>query len=348
MILIYVLLILLLYIDCKPCLTINSFNDGYLSVDTCAIIKGFFVILVFLRHGIQYITCTKNLLNNLFFIVDSYSGQLIVAMFLFYSGYGIYESFKRKKEQYVKSFFVHRFIPTYCNFFICVFFYFLLSVAINEDYSIKRIILAFIGWDDIGNSNWYMFVTFVLYILFYICFNNCKSDFIKILIFSVLSFVLAVILYFVKPSYWYNTLLCFSLGLWWSYKKESIEKFLFFSKKNYYLAVLISIVCFIFLFFLSINISELYIILSCSFSISVCLFTMKIKINRIGCIFSLLGNHVFSIYILQRLFFIIFSRLGMNVYPYVFLSISFLAVITLSLFYDYVFNAVRKKITKLS
>ena len=92
------------------------------------------------------------MVNNLFFTVSALLGQLIVVMFLFYSGYGIYEQVKAKGKSYVRSFLPHRFLPTYASFAICVFFYFVLSLVLRADYPVRQVLLSFIGWESIGNS----------------------------------------------------------------------------------------------------------------------------------------------------------------------------------------------------
>ena len=55
MILFYVFLFLLFLFDTRPVFTGTRSNERYLSKATCASIKGFCVVLVFLAHGSTYI-----------------------------------------------------------------------------------------------------------------------------------------------------------------------------------------------------------------------------------------------------------------------------------------------------
>lgn len=93
MILVYFCLLLISLMGFK--VNLKGFNADYLSRDTTLAIKGFFVILVFCRHFKQYVTLGDNLLDKMFIKADSLLGQLIVVMFLFYSGYGIFVQIKK-------------------------------------------------------------------------------------------------------------------------------------------------------------------------------------------------------------------------------------------------------------
>ena len=58
---------------------------------------------------------------------------------------------------------------------ICVFVYLILSFIFEKNYSIKQILLAFVGFESIGNSSWYIFYILLSYVLVYfsfIIFNN--------------------------------------------------------------------------------------------------------------------------------------------------------------------------------
>lgn len=67
----------------------RSDESDILSKDDTMIINGLFVICIFLSHGSQYITLNDDLLNNLYLKFQSFLGQLVVATFLSFSGYGV-------------------------------------------------------------------------------------------------------------------------------------------------------------------------------------------------------------------------------------------------------------------
>ena len=83
-------------------------NDDYLDKESTNNIKGIFAIMILLSHFRGYVNIDPTSLYDRFI---SLIGQLMVAMFLFYSGYGIMESIKNKKD-YMKSFLKNRFLKT--------------------------------------------------------------------------------------------------------------------------------------------------------------------------------------------------------------------------------------------
>lgn len=96
MIFLYVLVFLVFIIDTRFKFCKTGFNTSYLDKMTCVQVKGFMAMLIFLAHGYSYIPASENILYILFSKVHSVLGQLIVVMFLFYSGYGVLKQFKNK------------------------------------------------------------------------------------------------------------------------------------------------------------------------------------------------------------------------------------------------------------
>ena len=98
MIFAYIILFALFFIDCKPQFIKNGINERFLEKEQTLPIKGVFVLLVFFRHFRGYVDMDYGVLNHLFVLLDSRSSQLIVTMFFFYSGYGIFEQIKKKQK----------------------------------------------------------------------------------------------------------------------------------------------------------------------------------------------------------------------------------------------------------
>lgn len=346
MIFAYIFLFILFLLDCKPHYFRNGINKNYLSKNETLPIKGIFVILVFFRHFRSYVDMDHGLLNHLFVMLDSRSSQLIVTMFFFYSGYGILEQLNKNKN-YISSFISHRFVPTYISFFVCVFIYFMISLTNGKSFSPLDIFLCFLGWNDsFGNSNWFMLVTFALYIIFYISFSfkrkmdDRKHLFYKLSIFNILTLFLILLLAKYKKHYWYNTLLCFNIGMWFSYFREKIEFFFNKNNKNFFILFLIIAVAFLCSFFLIETQSPLFIIKALLFSVMIVMFQTKISLQK-SIIFNHLGNHVFSFYMLQRIQFMIFKNLKFDSNIYVFFILTFIFTVIISLGYDYIFNGIK-------
>ena len=342
MLILYFLIALLLLIpfpDIKPLVKNNTYHDDYLMPNATLPIKGFFVICVFFRHSRDYITIKDTFLNRIYLNIDYYSGQLIVAAFLFYSGYGIYESIRTKGTEYIKSFPQKRFFRTWIRFAICVSFFLVFNLATNRIYPLKTILLSYTGWEAIGNSNWYMFAIFALYIITYISFRFSpqKDSVLPLIIFTLLSSLLIDALYFGAPGdWWYNTILCFVTGMWYSRYKNKIEHTVQRNNITYYLTVLFSLLIFAVLYCEYIRSSPGMMIFAAPvFVFIIILLSMKVKFRSMPLAF--LGKHVFSIYILQRLLFLILKDIIPNTYIY-FLSTLFLTIIV-SFLFDTAFKA---------
>lgn len=323
-------------------------NREYISVAQTKSIQGIFTIVVLLRHAIAYISFENaNLLDKLFLLVDNKIGQLLVCMFFFYSGYGI--MYKSKKDNnYVDGFLKNRFLPVYLKFVVCILLYLIFNIALRtiNYYSIKEILLSFVAWTKIGNSNWFMFATFCLYLMFYFAFKLFKDKDIKfklcILIFGVFVYILIFSLLLNKGAWWYNTVLCFPLGMLFCYKIDAFEKIIF---KYYYLIFVLLLFAFAGLYLLQdrVPFGWAYCVLACVFCLIVVMFTVKVKIQN--SVLSFFSKHIFSIYILQRMPYIFFSNIIVN--KYLFFTISFFATIILAVLFDYLFDVLYKKIINL-
>ena len=151
----------------------------------------------------------------------------MVTTFLFYSGYGIYESIKSKKK-YIDNFFKNRILKLFISFFLALILYMLLNLMIGNSYSIKTILLSLLGWESIGNSNWFIFATFCMYFSTLISFKIFKKDNKSALLLNtIFSFVYIILTMKLRGfDWWYNTILCYNLGMFISCYKDTILSFL--------------------------------------------------------------------------------------------------------------------------
>lgn len=312
----------------------NEFYNDYCSPKQTTSINGIFVILVFFSHATQYLKLNGPL-NTPYATFKGYIGQLIVVTFLFYSGYGIMESIKKKGIDYVKSIPWKRFFRIWYHFAIAVGLYVVWCLAFNKDYPISRYLLTFTGWESIGNSNWYMLSMFVLYIAVFIAFIIFrKSNLAAIALTAVLAF--SFILFERKmnmPGYYYNTLMCFIVGMLFSLVKPYFDKI--FLKNDVIWVIGMGAVCGLFIFFgTKRNISVIYYTLwAILFAVLVLFVTMKAKIQN--SILDWFGHHVFSIYILQRLPMSTLQQFKFNeTRPFAFLIISFVSTIVIAIIFD--------------
>jgi len=346
MALLYFAFVILLFIPLPRYIRAGQEPESqYLSKAATLPIKGLSVVLVFFRHFAQYITLSDSAADKLFVFMDRTSGQLIVTMFLFYSGFGIYESVKKRGSSYISGFLKNRFLPTWIQFAVCLCFFLIYDLITGQQLEPVTVLLSFTGWTDIGNSNWFMFVTFVLYLLIFISFirftgKDRQKKLPPLLIFTFFTLAAAFVLHLTKPSVWYDTILCFPAGMWFSFYRERIDNLL---KKRYGVVLAAVTAAFIIAFVMTSKISQVfYCLYSVCFALLVVVITARIRFRSpVLCFF---GSHIFSIYILQRIPMSAFKNVfGSN---YVYFFASFAVTVIAAVAFDFVFKHIRGRISK--
>lgn len=313
----------------------NGIYSGFLDKKQTDTIKGLFILLVFLSHSLGMIkssgcvfTCSIDITGMR---VRSELGQLIVVMFLFYSGYGVMESISKKGDAYIDRFPRYRLLQTLLNFDVAVACFFFLNLALGIPMSFKQVGLSMIGWESIGNSNWYIFVILYCYVTTWIASKSFPKDRAKTaLVTSLLVIGGGMILAKMKhgQSWWYNTLLCYPLGVLYSVYKGFIIPF----SKKYYLPIL-GVLLSLFLFlhlqqFIPSMRGFSYNAKAIAFALLIVQLSMKVKLRN-G-FYQWAGAALFPIYIYQRIPMIAVKEIAGNSFicsqPYLF--ILFCAAIT--------------------
>lgn len=282
---------------------IVAFNGAYLDKSTADPIKGIFIFIVLLSHMREYISPGGGVLNSLYAAFFSMIGQLMVAMFLFYSGYGCYKSFQHK-ENYFKGFLKKRVLKTLVNFAAALLLYVIVNLIFRFHYSAKEYLLCWIGWESIGNSNWYIFTILALYCMTWLGFAIERKTAARLSV-PIVSLLCVAYIYFMhaagKESWWYDTSLCYPLGMMVSACKETLSQQLKSTAKwlGWLAASLAAfLVCY--------KIGSLFsFFAACFFCLVVVILTAKLRIGNRP--LSWMGKHLFEIYILQRLPMILLS-----------------------------------------
>lgn len=158
--------------------------------------------------------------------------------------------------------------------------------------------LSLIGWESVGNSNWYIFVILVLYALSYLAFRVLGTD--RIIPFVWIVLVLTAGMVVACYLYGWPYLLAAVLGVTGIYVLK---------------------------FHLSGSMTRT-IVTHLMFTGAVVLMTMKMKLGNP--VLQWLGKYLFEIYILQRIPMILGKRWAFdeNVYLYVFFCLTITLVLT--------------------
>ena len=299
------LLLLALFAKSKP----TRWNEYYIGKETTSTINGLFLWLVFLSHFTQYLPSSA---GN---VVARHLGQLVVVMFLFYSGYGCAVQYLTKGESYLRAFPRKRILPTLINFDIAVCAFVAVGLLLGKSMTARKVVLSLVCWDSVGNSNWYIFVIMLCYALFWFSagvvkrkVNVIDRGWQKWQIIMMLLFATSVVaLSRVRPSWWCDTLMAFGAGAVYGLNRNCIENYV---KKNYWICLAFAVVLFVFVGYIPFIGQKYWIshnIKSVAFAIIVVMATMKISVDSAMLKWS--GEHLFPLYIYQRIPMIVFSTL---------------------------------------
>lgn len=296
-------------------------NDS-LSKDQTTMINGIFVGIIFFHHFDDYVTYSNIFYDKFYY----YIGQMMVATFLFFSGYGIYESIKNKKD-YLKTFPKKRFLKLFINFALAIVFFIIANLIVGKSYDLKTTLLSFTAFEAIGNSNWYIFATFCMYIFILLCFRLNKKKELGLILMVILSILYVIFAVKIgKSPAWYNTVLCFPAGMIFSYFKD----FIFKNNKRKIIFHIFSIILF-FVFFRLKRVYWYYELCSIFFVINIIMACQYIKLDNK--LLTLLGKYTFEIYILQRVSFILLRPFNLTIWLYLICSI--ILTIIICIIYKY-------------
>ena len=284
---------------------IDNFFFDYMELEDTNCIKGIFVWLIIFCHKISY----GNQKKYLYYKIAYNLGQKVVSIFFFYSSFGICESIKKKGFDYTKTL-KNKAIIIFLKSQIIILMFLITNIFILKNkVTLQTYILSIIFKSSLGNSNWFAFTIIILYFYSYFSFGLAKNNiFLGIIIISLLCFLHTKIVYFYyypKKIYAVDTILCFVIGFYFSYMKIYLDKIIM---KNdiFYFGILSATIL---SFYKSSKINTLFFknIRNALFALLVVFISMKIKLKND--FLKYLNVHSYSIYLLQRLVFLIIYKM---------------------------------------
>ena len=312
----------------------GGFWPDYIAKPQCNVVKGIFILLVFLSHFASNIAVDDRMTTDWpYFVFQSKMGQLVVALFLFYSGYGVMKSIMTKGRVYIDGMPRKRLLTTMFNFDIAVLIFVLLAVIVRAEISPSRVFLSLLGWESAGNSNWYIFVIVSCYFMTWCVARLIDGTKLKfLLLLSLLVLVFACGLSFARPIWWYDTTMCYILGVWYSRYEEKVESCM----QSHYCKICLLLISSVLLLTVWNPFPGAFGNLrAMAFSLLCVLVTMKFKVdNQFLC---WCGAMLFPLYIYQRLPMIVlgkcFPGLLCDCWIYVSILICFSSVLCIARFY---------------
>lgn len=311
---------------------IKSRNNDYLSIEYTNTVKRFFLFFVFVRHFLQYQQSFGNSWTDTIGLrLDAKGGQLLVTMFLFYSGYGLMESARKKGKDYIKQLPGKRIWQTLMNFDMAVLVYMVVTVVfLDYEVTIKRVLLSLVGWDNFGNSNWYIFCILAMYVLSYVSLKSFGVNNKAVLSILAGTLLFTMVLGLYKEGYWYNTAFCYCFGCFYSVNREKLEAWL---DGKELLTVLYLFLIFMFSYHNK-GVKGWYYIHTLAFTGMILLLTQRVPLkNRF---FSWMGKNLFPLYIFQRLpMLLLKDTASMQANPYVFFGVAACITLMIAVVYHF-------------
>ena len=331
--LIFIIILLLIIFNGISAKGKNEFFDDYCARRQTSAINGIFAIIIFLSHSSEYIHFSSAL-DYSYNTMRIYMGQLVVVTFLFFSGFGMMESINKKGMDYIKSIPKNRLIRVWYHFALALLPYFLINAVLNRHYTTAQSLMAFTGAGNIGNSNWFMFVTFAMYIFVYISFIlGKKSKVFALALVTIMALGFAVFEYKVGfKRRFYDTVMCFPAGMIYSLVKPYTDKILMKNDTLWACAFALFFGTFSLISPLRLNSAAYYTLWCLPAMILILLFSMKVQIAN--SILDWFGSHIFSIYMLQRIPMIILDSLGLSSQKYLFVTACFVITIVMVIVFD--------------
>lgn len=321
-------------------------GENGLSYENSCAIKGISAILIVLHHLTYKLNRT-----TLNYKVFNKIGFIPVAIFFFFSGYGLMKNFIKDKN-YLKGFLKNRTIKLLIPFIATNIIYIAVNILLGEQYNLIQTIKYIFGIKLINEYAWYVVSVFVLYIAFYISFKffDKKSGIAVITAFTILHMIVNMYKYTIFKPWLFGSTLSFLIGIYFANAEEKIVKLI---NKKYIINLIISIVLFLIALKFSVDITMntiLYkpfvlIFLGVSYTILNIIVFQKIKIKNKLTIF--LGSISYELYLIHKLVIdLTYKYIGVT-NKYIYITVCLLVSIFLAYILNLVFKKVRKKNVKI-
>lgn len=309
----------------------RSFNDDFLSIECSQALNGIAILTVFSRHVIHLGVAQMGYDMSgpgdaQYFQISMLLQQLLVVTFLFFSGYGVMEQFRKRGDAYVEGFPKKRIFVTWANFAVAVACFAVVNLAFRTNVSISQILLSFTCYREIGNQDWYVFCILWCYAATWISLLVMRKlkisrDYAWLWI-GGFALAYCALVHWDRPNatWWYDTVMAYPFGVMVSVHKEKIFGFI---RRHYASSLVALLVVFAGLYVWYWDIYDLrhydvlmsagrgqcalyalrHNLLSCAFIALVLTVMMKVRLGNP--VLAWCGRHLFPIYIYHQLFFLL-------------------------------------------
>ena len=253
MYLFYFFLALLLFFGAKGAGR-GNWNEEYTSLKQTKILQGITALGIALHHMGQKTCAPWNPRTTIVHGLDPFVpiGYVLVGVFLFCSGLGLYKSFKTKPDYLKNGFFRRRILPIIIAYYLSEWICTAVRLLMGQKMKLFEILWYLSGLHMANTNAWYLVVIPVFYLVFWAAFRFCKKE--GLAIFLVFVFTLGYTIFgvlldhqddwWMQGEWWYNSIILFPLGLLFGRFEKSLTKFF---RKGYWLWLVLFLAAFLLL-----------------------------------------------------------------------------------------------------
>ena len=207
-----VLLFALFLIGARPVKPISSLNAEYLGLETGRSVRGLLAVCIVFDH--LALSVDEGVLFGAF---DSL-GYLIVALFFFYSGYGVQVSYMRAPEKYRKKLLLRRIPTVLFPYIVFNVIYWIANAAVGKVYSFSHIISELSRGNTLVFASWFIICILAFYLIYWLLAVVFKNHFVLIAAsIGILCAAYTVICIACQVSnWWYVSCFALFLGTLWA------------------------------------------------------------------------------------------------------------------------------------
>lgn len=328
---IFLILVALLFVP-RSNDKIKSIESWLLNKENNIIIRGILSLVILFHH---FSSTYEFPLSN----QGQPYGEVVVSIFFFFSGYGIFFQYIKQKENYLYGFLSKRLLKILPSFIIISVF--ALVVQLTTDINILEMGGGKKGCIIIPNG-WFVYASLFYYFAFFLIVKFFREPKLLVLLMVFISLIWMVSTYLLGlGDWWWKSCIAFNIGSLYALKED------FFGGNNkLYKYLLLTLIFCVLPYIFEIRTGSLYY-----FKIFENLFPLLLAIipcNRILCkqnakttkYAKKIGKISYEIYLLHGIVIIIVN----NIFPDIMISYAFLLIIIMTILLSFVINFISKKL----
>ena len=217
----------------------NNQNNSAFSKDTFQALKGYLAVCVLIHHVHQFNGLLADTSLNYPLLL---LGHWAVVLFMFMSGFGLYESYKTKGREYIKKFPRNRILTFFIMYVFFVVIYTIYELATGGKITPLLMLETFTYGNTVISFGWYLQLSLLLYIIFFLAFIIPSKKWIHSLLLALFAIAfLTINIIIARPYNVYVIVVSFLFGIIVSLHKNKIEVVI---KKYSVLVLIVSLIAF--------------------------------------------------------------------------------------------------------